>query len=207
MSRAVVRRDLTRHDGLAVALPLENVDTDQIIPARFMSTPRADGYGSFLLHDLRRDPDGAPRPDFPLDRPEAAGASILITRRNFGGGSSREAAVYALVDAGFRVVLAPSFGDIFSGNAANNGLLPARLDPAVIERLLARAPLPLSIDLEARTVRTGDESQSFEIDPSFRSKLINGWDDIDITASYGAEISEFVAARRAARPWLWAGET
>ncbi len=115
----------TKHSGTAVALDLESVDTDQLIPARFMSTPRSEGYGRFLLHDIRNDADGAPIADFPLKR--IPGASVLVTRRNFGSGSSREAAVYALVDFGIRVVIAPSFGDIFAANAVNNGLLPAQI--------------------------------------------------------------------------------
>ena len=106
------------HTGTAVYLPRDNVDTDQLIPARFMSTPRSEGYGKFLLHDLRRDDRGDLDPDFPLNsHPDA---SVLIAGANFGSGSSREAAVYALVDAGFRAVIAPSFGDIFASNAVNN---------------------------------------------------------------------------------------
>ncbi len=187
-------------EGPAVALPLENVDTDQLIPARFMSTPRAEGYGRFLLHDLRRE-GGAPRPDFPLNRPEAEGARILVAGRNFGAGSSREAAVYALVDAGFRVVLAPSFGDIFAGNAVNNALLPGRIaDPAP---LFAALPAVLSVDLDACRVRGAGFELPFEIDPVWRLKLLNGWDDIDLTARHAPEIAAFAAARRACAPWVW----
>lgn len=196
-------RAFTRHEGLAVGLPLENVDTDQIIPARFMSRPRSAGYGGYLLHDLRHDAQGVPRPDFPLDRPDAAGASILIARRNFGGGSSREAAVYALVDAGFRCVVAPSFGDIFAGNAANNGLLAARVEPEAVEALLAAAPTSLVVDLEATTITGTGVPVRFTIDPVFRTKLLNGWDDIDLTASHAPRIAAYTAARRRAQPWLW----
>ena len=195
----------TKHMGLAAALPLENVDTDQIIPARFMSAPRASGYGRFLLHDLRRDGD-ALRADFPLNHPQADGASILIARRNFGGGSSREAAVYALVDAGFRVVIAPSFGDIFAGNAVNNGLLPARVTEAEAERLLAACPAQLSVDLDRLTITgpaTGPVTMPFALDPVWRQKLINGWDDIDLTASHGAAIRNFASTRRVRAPWVW----
>ncbi|MGY9047750.1 MAG: 3-isopropylmalate dehydratase small subunit, partial [Rhodobacterales bacterium] len=132
----------SRHDGTAVALPRDNIDTDQLIPARFMSASRAEGYGQFLLRDLREGD-----PDFPLDRfPQA---SILLAGRNFGCGSSREAAVYALVDAGIRCVIATGFGDIFAANAVNNGLLPARLaeTPAVMQALAGRTT-SASIDLE-----------------------------------------------------------
>lgn len=192
------------HDGLAAALPLENVDTDQIIPARFMSTPRSAGYGGYLLHDLRYASDGTPRPDFPLNQAAAAGASILIARRNFGGGSSREAAVYALVDAGIRAVIAPSFGDIFAGNAVNNGLLPARVEEAEAERLIAAAPLSLHIDLEdGRIVGAVGGDIRFLLDPVWRLKLMRGWDDIDLTAAHSAAIARFSKDRRTHRPWLW----
>jgi 3-isopropylmalate/(R)-2-methylmalate dehydratase small subunit len=193
----------TRHQGLGVGLPFENIDTDQLIPARFMSAPRSVGYGKFLLHDLRHDGDGAAIPDFPLDDPAATGASILVARRNFGGGSSREAAVYALVDGGFRVVIAPSFGDIFASNAVNNGLLPARVAEADADALLAAMPGDLAIDLDHCTVTTGNTVIGFDIDPVWRTKLINGWDDIDLTRAYAQEITDFITARRAARPWIW----
>ena len=183
----------TRHEGLAVALPRENVDTDQIIPARFMSAPRSEGYGKFLFSDLRG-------PDFPLDQEEASGASILVAKRNFGGGSSREAAVYALVDAGFRVVLAPSFGDIFAANAVNNGLLPARVDTDVILMLL---PARLSVDLDAQTISGAGTTLAFDIDPVWKTKLVNGWDDIDLTASHADAIKTFATRRRQEAPWLW----
>ena len=183
----------SHHRGLAVGLAVENIDTDQLIPARFMSAPRAAGYGQFLLHDLR----GA---GFPLDAPGAAGASILIAGRNFGSGSSREAAVYALVDAGFRAVIAPSFGDIFAANAVNNGLLPARADAA---GLLDALPAELAIDLGAQTVSGAGHSFGFEIDPVWKTKLLNGWDDIDMTAACRAEIAAFAARRREQAPWIW----
>ena len=187
----------SHHQGLAVGLAAENIDTDQLIPARFMSAPRAAGYGQFLLHDLRG-------PGFPLDAPEAAGASILVAGRNFGSGSSREAAVYALVDAGFRVVIAPSFGDIFAANAVNNGLLPARADTAALLAVLSAAlPVTLSVDLTAQTITGAGGPLGFEIDPVWKTKLLNGWDDIDMTASCRAEIAAFAAQRRDAAPWIW----
>jgi 3-isopropylmalate/(R)-2-methylmalate dehydratase small subunit len=196
----------THHQGLAVGLPLENVDTDQLIPARFMSAPRSHGYGRFLLYDLSHDEDGSLRPDFPLNAPQAAGASVLVARRNFGGGSSREAAVYALVDAGFRAVVAPSFGDIFAGNAVNNGLLPARVSEADADSLLAASPAPVRIDLERGTIALGERQFGFDLDPVWRLKLINGWDDIDLTRAHAAEIADYAKARRAVRPWLWPQE-
>lgn len=192
----------TTHQGRAAALPLENVDTDQLIPARFMSAPRSSGYGRFLLHDLRRDGDSL-RADFPLNDPQAEGASILIAKRNFGGGSSREAAVYALVDAGFRVVIAPSFGDIFAGNAVNNGLLPARVSDTDAEALLAQNPATLTVDLDGLTIAGDGIAVGFMLDPVWRQKLMNGWDDIDLTASHAAAITDFAARRRAKAPWVW----
>ncbi|MCC1491260.1 3-isopropylmalate dehydratase small subunit [Cognatishimia sp. F0-27] len=194
-------RGWDQHEGHAVALPIENIDTDQLIPARFMSTPRSEGYGRFLLHDLR---EGAQ--DFPLDRhPEA---SVLVARRNFGSGSSREAAVYALVDAGFRVVIAPSFGDIFAGNAVNNGLLPAALPEDMVDQMirsLGDGAAPVRVDLEAGLIRMGGAEHRFDLDPTWGLKLRNGWDDIDLTAQHSDAIAQF-AERRATRfPWAWPG--
>ena len=188
-------------DGPAVALPQDNIDTDQLIPARFMSVPRKDGYGPYLLHDLRFDAQGAPRPDMPLNR--HTDARILVTRRNFGSGSSREAAVYALVDFGIQAVLAPSFGDIFASNAVNNGLLPARLPEDRIEALLTRLgtdSAAMTVDLTDSVIRLSNQVIPFDLDPIWRLKLINGWDDIDMTASHGAAIAAFRAARAKAAP-------
>ncbi len=183
----------TVHRGRAVHLPLENVDTDQLIPARFMSIPRAQGYGDHLLYDMRRDADGGLDPGFPLNN--AQGESILIAGGNFGSGSSREAAVYALVDAGFRVVVAPSFGDIFAGNAVNNGLCPARMDTSEIDSLLEVQAQTMSVDLEAQVVQAGAVSVPFELDATWARKLINGWDDIDLTRQEGDAIAGYRRAR------------
>ena len=195
-----------RHEGVACPLGLENVDTDQLIPARFMSRSRAQGYGGFLLHDLRFD-DGAPRRAFPLNDPRWAGASIVVARRNFGAGSSREAAVYALVDYGIRCVIAPSFGDIFASNAVKNGLLPAMADEADVEALLARlgaASRPAAmVDLEAQTIVVEELRVPFVIDPVRRRQLLNGWDDLDLTLHHATDIAAFRARHLAARPWAW----
>ncbi|SDW88466.1 3-isopropylmalate/(R)-2-methylmalate dehydratase small subunit [Albimonas donghaensis] len=191
-------------DAVACPLPLSGVDTDQLIPARFMSRPRSEGYGPVLLHDLRHDADGAPVPGFPLDAPERAGARILVARRNFGGGSSREAAVYALVDHGIRAVIAPSFGDIFSGNAVNNGLLPARVTEAEAETLLdalAGGLTRLEVDLEAQEIRGAGAPVAFEIAPVWRTKLLNGWDDLDLTRARADDIAAFAARDAVLRPW------
>lgn len=187
----------TRIEGRAVALPQSNIDTDQLIPARFMSAPRADGYGPFLLHDARQDD-----PDHPLN--SVPDARVLVTRRNFGSGSSREAAVYALVDFGIRAVFAPSFGDIFAANAVNNGLLPARIADDRIDALLgalSAGPASGSVDLARRSAVVAGLELTFDLDPVWQQKLINGWDDIDLTAQHADRIEDFRAARIAAHPW------
>lgn len=189
-------------EGPAVALPQDNIDTDQLIPARFMSVPRKDGYGPYLLHDLRFDSAGAPRALMPLNH--HVDAEILVTRRNFGSGSSREAAVYALVDFGIKAVIALSFGDIFASNAVNNGLLPARLSEDRIEDLIGRlgdGKAPMTVDLQACEIRIGNEVIPFDLDPIWRLKLLNGWDDIDMTASHGPAIAMFRAARAEQAPY------
>ena len=178
------------HKGRVVHLPFESVDTDQLIPARFMSVPRREGYGDYLMHDLRRDASGALLADFPLNRESG---SILITGSNFGSGSSREAAVYALVDAGFKAVVAPSFGDIFSSNAVNNGLLPAQL-PATQIAALASGTIG-EINLRQGTLTIGAQTVNFDLDETWREKLINGWDDIDLTLNHRDTIADFRAQR------------
>lgn len=192
-------------EARACPLGLENVDTDQLIPARFMQTPRAKGYGPFLLHDLRRTEDGALRSDFAVNDPRYAGAQIMIGRANFGCGSSREAAVYVLADAGFRCVLAPGFGDIFASNCVQNGVLPASLAPPDIEALLCDGLVlsgsPIRVDLVAQTVTAGNRVFSFTVRADWKTRLVNGWDDIDITQSYGDAIAEFLERDAVERPW------
>lgn len=185
-------------------LGIDNVDTDQLIPARFMKRPRSQGYGDALLHDLRRTPEGELDPSFPLNQPQWEGSAILIAGRNFGGGSSREAAVYALVDAGIRCVIAPSLGDIFKGNAVNNGLLPIALpeaDCARLTELVRQGDGALSVDLEAQEIRCGTTVIGFAIDPVWRLKLLNGWDDIGLTASHAEAIAAFQTEDALRRPW------
>lgn len=196
---------LTTIEAPACPLGLEHVDTDQLIPARFMQTPRAMGYGGFLLHDLRRDGAGGLRPDLAVNDPRYAHAQVMIGRANFGCGSSREAAVYVLADAGYRCVLAPSFGDIFSSNAVKNGVLPARVSAADIEVLLAD-PVVLAggairVDLAAQTVSVGNKVIAFEVRADWKKQLLNGWDDVDLTRSYAEDIAAFVARDKGGRPW------
>jgi 3-isopropylmalate/(R)-2-methylmalate dehydratase small subunit len=193
-------RKFERLTAVACPLPIAGIDTDQLIPARFINRTRAEGYGDFLLHDLRQ------AADFPLNDPAYAGAAVLVARRNFGGGSSREGAVYALLDYGIRCVIAPSFGDIFAGNAVGNGLLPALLAEAEVEVLLewlAGGRSELTIDLHARTVATPAHVWHFDINPVWREKLLHGWDDLDMTLARQADIDAFVAADRVARAWAW----
>ncbi len=194
----------SKHEGFAVALDIESIDTDQLIPARFMSTPRSEGYGRFLLHDMRYDVDGSALPEFPLNRHR--NASVLVARRNFGSGSSREAAIYALVDFGIRAVIAPSFGDIFASNAVNNGLLPARVTPDVAEAMIVRLgdqEAPAEIDLTSQTLAVAGQSTHFDLDPVWREKLINGWDDIDLTRNHGAAITAFRNELSQTRNWAF----
>ncbi|MHB2169805.1 3-isopropylmalate dehydratase small subunit [Alsobacter sp. R-9] len=191
---------LTLVTAPAVPLPLANVDTDQIIPARFMRRSRAEGYGPVLLNDLRATAGHAAQV---LDDPNYAGAQVLVARRNFGCGSSREAAVYALADFGFRCIVAPSFGDIFASNCVKNGVLPARVSEADAEELLALLAEggEITVDLESQTIRRGNRSFDFAIEPVWRTQLLNGWDDIDLTRSNADAIARFVAADATARPW------
>lgn len=198
-----------RLEAVACPLPLANLDTDQIIPARFMTRSRSDGYGRFLFHDLRSDADGKPGETLALDRPERAGAAILVARRNFGSGSSREAAVYALADFGIRCVIAPSFGDIFAANAANNGLLAARISERDCETLLGlldEGRRTLAVDLEAKRIEAGNRQIGFDIDPIRRMKLLNGWDDLDLTARYADAIGAFAEEDARRRPWMVPGD-
>ncbi len=190
----------------ACPLLFANVDTDQILPARFLRLPRSAELGRVLFHDLRRDTQGNERPDFPLNRPVWRDAKILVAGRNFGGGSSREAAVYALYEAGIRCVIAPSFGDIFAQNAVKNGLLTAILPEADVAELgaaIAADPeTPVSVDLEQQTIARGNRSFAFTIDPISRNQLLNGWDDVEMTESYSERITAFKATDRERRPWV-----
>ena len=189
----------------ACPLPLPNVNTDQILPARYLKWPRAKGLGTVLFADLRVDAQGEEREDFPLNLSVSRDAKILVAGRNFGGGSSREAAVYALYDHGIRCVIASSFGDIFAQNAVKNGLLAAIVsdnDAAELVSAVAADPQrEITVDLEQQTIRCGNRSYGFLIDPVSRNQLLNGWDDVDLTESYRAQISAYCAADRLRRPW------
>jgi len=190
----------TTLSALAVPLDLPNLDTDQIIPARFLWRSRASGYGELLFNDLRS-------PDFVLDLPAFAGARILVAERNFGCGSSREQAVWALHDAGFRAVIAPSFGDIFYNNCCKQGLLPVTLPEAEVAALRAailKAPgESTTVDLEQLTVSApGGWHSSFEISAFRRKQLLEGLDEIAYTLGHAAQIAAFEARYEQALPWL-----
>ncbi|KAA5546208.1 3-isopropylmalate dehydratase small subunit [Roseiconus nitratireducens] len=193
-------QSFTKHTGTVVTMDRANVDTDQIIPKQFLKRIERTGFGQFLFYDWRFGEDGeTPNPNFELNQPEVQGASILVTRRNFGSGSSREHAVWALDDYGFRSVIAPSFADIFFNNCFKNGVLPITLPEADIDYLFeaaAKGPYRLTVDLEQQIVK--DESgwqREFEVDPSRREKLLQGLDDIAQTLKFDDKISEYEAAR------------
>jgi 3-isopropylmalate/(R)-2-methylmalate dehydratase small subunit len=189
----------------ACPLPVPNINTDQILPARFLKWPRSRGLGTVLFQDLRFDSDGNERPDFPLNQAGYRGAKIIVAGRNFGGGSSREAAVYALCDYGVRCVIAPSFGDIFFQNSIKNGLLPAAVSEAEAAALAAEVAaepaLETTLDLEQQMIVRGSRQYRFSIDPISRNQLLNGWDDVDLTDSRRADILTFKANDRSRRPW------
>jgi 3-isopropylmalate/(R)-2-methylmalate dehydratase small subunit len=186
-----------RHlDAVAVPLPQPNIDTDRIIPARFLSRPREVDHAQFLFHDARRLPDGGQDPDFPLNRPEWQPARIIVAGRNFACGSSRESAVWALFDAGFRCAIAPSFGDIFRNNGTKNGLLPVVLPAEAVEAIMvlleAEPGARIAVDLPSQTVTAPDGTvHGFEIDPFAKHCLLEGLDDFGLTAGYEEEIAAF----------------
>jgi 3-isopropylmalate/(R)-2-methylmalate dehydratase small subunit len=196
-----------RFDAVALPLAMTNVDTDQITPARFLWRPRREGYAKILFHDLRFDDAGAERPGFILNRPEYREARIVVADRNFGCGSSREHAVWALHDYGFRAAIAPSFGDIFFNNSFKHGFLPIVLPQARVTALLealARAPgAHMTVDLEAQQVTGPDgKADAFAIDPFRKRLLLEGLDDIGFTLGHKDEIAAFEKDYERALPWI-----
>jgi 3-isopropylmalate/(R)-2-methylmalate dehydratase small subunit len=177
-----------------VVLPQRDVDTDQIIPARFLKVTERGGLGKALFADWRYAEDGSPRPDFPLNRPETKSAQVLVAGANFGCGSSREHAPWALLDYGFRAVVSSSIADIFRANALKNGLLPVAVDAAVHERLLSSPGAEVVIDLETRTLRMGALCASFPLDAFARHCLMNGVDELGFLLSHLEEIAAWEAA-------------
>jgi 3-isopropylmalate/(R)-2-methylmalate dehydratase small subunit len=184
--------------GLVAVMDRANVDTDQIIPKQFLKRIERTGFGQFLFFDWRFHDDGAPNQKFELNRPEFAGASVLVARRNFGCGSSREHAPWALQDYGFTVIVAPSFADIFYNNCFKNGMLPIRLDEATVDELFrrgAKGGYRLTVDLEKCTL-SDDRGLSvpFDVEPFRRHCLLNGLDDIGLTLEHADKITAYEAA-------------
>jgi 3-isopropylmalate/(R)-2-methylmalate dehydratase small subunit len=193
----------------AVAAPFDmaNVDTDKLIPARLLRKPRDPSYAPYLFHDLRFDGEGRERPEFVLNQAPYRNAGILVAGANFGCGSSREGAVYALLDYGIRVVIAPSFGDIHYANEIQNGMLPAVVSEetsATLRRLLHEKPgTKLTVDLAAQTILTpGGTAFRFDIEPMYKERLLKGLDDVGLVLEHLPEIEAYEAKRKAEMPWM-----
>ena len=197
-------QSFTTHSGIVAPLDRANVDTDQIIPKQFLKRIERTGFGQYLFFDWRFLSDGSANPEFELNQPPAAGASILLARRNFGCGSSREHAPWALADYGFRAVIAPTFADIFFNNCFQNGMVPIRLDEADVDELFRRATAAaaaggqyaLRVDLQACTVSDdAGFTRSFAVDPFRRQCLLEGHDDIDLSLRHADKITAWEADR------------
>jgi 3-isopropylmalate/(R)-2-methylmalate dehydratase small subunit len=190
----------SRHEGLVAALDRINVDTDQIIPKQFLKRTERTGFGQFLFFDWRFLDDGTPNPQFELNEPRFKGATILLAGANFGCGSSREHAPWALLDYGFRALIAPSFADIFYNNCFKNSVLPVRLTEAETKELFSRADrhegYNLTVDLQRQTVKDDfGFAASFSVEPFQRDKLLRGLDDIGYTLQFASEISGYERSR------------
>ena len=193
--------------GIAAPLPIANVDTDKIIPGRFLKTIERKGLGKALFSDLRYEDDGREKPDFVLNQEPYRRAEVLIAYENFGCGSSREHAPWALLDFGIRCVIAPDFADIFNNNCTKNGILPVRLPHEVCERLMQQARMGanarITVDLQRQVVIGADgEEYRFEVDPLRRERLLQGLDDIGETMRLSPSIDTYEARVRGERPWL-----
>jgi len=199
----------TRLSAVAAPLPMVNVDTDMIIPKQFLKTIKRTGLAKGLFYDLRFDEAGKPKPDFVLDQPAYRNAKILIAGRNFGCGSSREHAPWALLDAGIRCIVAPSFADIFYNNCFKNGILPIALPQEQVDLLMDDAQRGanaiVTVDLGKQEI-TGPDGGTlhFEVDPFRKHCLLNGLDDIGLTLQKSKEIDDYEARQRQAQPWLFA---
>lgn len=196
-----------RLDAVAAPMATPNIDTDQIVPARFLRRPRENGYGGYLFHDLRFADGGAEKPGFVLNQPAYRNARILVADKNFGCGSSREHAVYCLYDYGFRAVIAPSFGDIFYGNSFKNGFLPVMLPADTVaglrRELTARPGARMTIDLERQEVTTPSGAvHRFDIDPFRKQCLLQGVDEIELTLGHGDAIAAFEQRQAGELSWL-----
>jgi 3-isopropylmalate/(R)-2-methylmalate dehydratase small subunit len=206
-----------RKEGLVAPMDRANVDTDSIIPKQYLKSIKRTGYGQNLFDEWRYLDHGEPgmdhsrrplNPDFVLNLPRYRGATVLLARENFGCGSSREHAPWALLQYGFQAIIAPSFADIFHNNSLKNGLLLIRLDSEIVDRLFnevqGTAGYRLAVDLEAQTVTTpGGESFRFDIDPFTKHSLLNGLDEIGLTLKHADKIRTFEAQHRECQPWLF----
>jgi 3-isopropylmalate/(R)-2-methylmalate dehydratase small subunit len=198
----------TTHTGLVLPLDRVNVNTDEITPARFLKTIRRTGFAKALFANWRYNSDGTPNPDFVLNLPRYQGASILLAGDNFGCGSSREHAPWAIREYGFRCIIAPSFADIFYNNCFNNGILPVAIDEATVQKLFAEAEAnedyTLTVDLAAQTITKPDQSVlRFEIDQFRKQALLQGLDNIGWTLSHNDEIAVYEQRRKQEAPWLF----
>jgi len=192
--------------ALAAPLPMINVDTDMIIPKQFLRTIKRTGLGQYLFNDMRFDEKGTPKKEFVLNREPYTKAQILVAGINFGCGSSREHAPWALLDFGIRCVIAPSFADIFYNNCFKNGILPAVLPQAQVDVLMkdAEAGKKIAVDLKAQTVTSaGGKTFKFEIDSFRKHCLLNGLDDIGLTLEKAKAIDAFEEKNKKEKPWLW----
>ena len=193
--------------GVAAPLPMINVDTDKIIPKQFLKTIKRTGLGQNLFFEMRYEDDGTDKSEFVLNKPAYRQASILIAGENFGCGSSREHAPWALLDFGIRCIIAPSFADIFYNNCFKNGILPIKLPQADVDKLMDDAErganATVTIDLENQVIKGPDGGTiAFDVDPFRKHCLLNGLDDIGLTMQRGEAIETFEAERKAAEPWL-----
>lgn len=190
---------IRKHSGVVYPINRANIDTDQIIPKQFLKRIERQGFGQFLFYNWRFDDDGNPREDFSLNEPKYQGSSILVAGENFGCGSSREHAPWAIQDFGFKVVIAPSFADIFYNNCTKNGILPIRLSEEETQDLIRRAEdtvLELKVDLEKQIVFTEDGFKaSFDLPDYQKEMLLNGWDEIAVTLTHDEKIAQFENAR------------
>lgn len=185
---------IKQHRGLVYPMDRSNVDTDQIIPKQFLKRIERQGFGQFLFYNWRFNEDGTLREDFSLNDPKYDGASVLVGGENFGCGSSREHAPWAIQDYGFKVVIAPSFADIFYNNCFKNGILPIQLPKPVVDQLMEKATkekYEVKVDLEEQTIDDGDLEVSFDIQSYHKEMLLNGWDEIAVTLTYEDKIDQY----------------
>lgn len=193
--------------GIMAYLPIANIDTDMIIPKQYLKTIKRTGLGTYLFAEMRYDENNKPKSNFILNQPEFQSTTILLTEENFGCGSSREHAVWSLMDFGIRVIIAPSFADIFYSNCFKNSLLPIILPKAMIQQLIEPKNHLVTVNLELQIISIGSREISFTIDAYRRDSLLKGLDEIGETLIYAKEIAAFEKKQNTQQPWLYSGET